>query len=91
MRTAIRLPPQAQPAMRAPPGLRKAPPRAGSAAPRPTASLLVLWRSVEDHEVGFRPSRRNLEWKRPLHHFYGPFPVIEHFVLVDPQRAGDAL
>ena len=50
--------------------------------------LLVRWRSVEDHEVGFRPSRWYLEWKRLLHHFfYDPFPVVEHFDLVEPQRA----
>ena len=52
--------------------------------------LLVRWRSVEDHEVGFRQSPRYPEWKRLLHHFYDPFPVVEHFELVDPQQAGDA-
>lgn len=53
--------------------------------------LLVRWRTVEDHEVGFRTSPRYLEWKRLLHHFYDPFPVVEHFELVEPQRASDAL
>jgi heme-degrading monooxygenase HmoA len=53
--------------------------------------LLVRWRSVEDHEVGFRQSPRYLEWKRLLHHFYDPFPVVEHVELVEPQQAGDAL
>jgi len=53
--------------------------------------LLVRWRSVEDHVVGFRRSPRYLEWKRLLHHFYDPFPVVEHFELVEPQQAGDAL
>ena len=51
--------------------------------------LLVRWRSVEDHEVGFRQSPRYLEWKRLLHHFYDPFPVVEHFELVEPQQLGD--
>ena len=32
--------------------------------------LLVRWRSVEDHEVGFRPSRWYPEWKRLMHHFF---------------------
>lgn len=53
--------------------------------------LLVRWRSVEDHEVGFRQSSQYLAWKRLLHHFYDPFPVVEHFELVEPQPASDAL
>lgn len=42
-------------------------------------TLLVRWRSVEDHEQGFRGSPRYQEWKRLLHHFYDPFPTVEHF------------
>ena len=41
--------------------------------------LLVKWRRLEDHSVGFRTSEAYLEWKRLLHHFYEPFPVVEHF------------
>ena len=41
--------------------------------------LLVTWDSVEDHEVGFRKSERYAEWRRLLHHFYSPFPVVEHY------------
>lgn len=41
--------------------------------------LLVEWRSLEDHTVGFRQSAGYLEWKRLLHHFYDPFPIVEHF------------
>jgi heme-degrading monooxygenase HmoA len=41
--------------------------------------LLVSWRSVEDHTVGFRKSERFPEWRRLLHHFYDPPPVIEHY------------
>ena len=44
--------------------------------------LLVRWRSVEDHEQGFRGSARYQEWKQLLHHFYDPFPVVEHFEAV---------
>lgn len=48
-----------------------------------TYLLLVEWDSIADHEEGFRRSREYLEWKRLLHSFYAPFPVVEHFVEVD--------
>ena len=41
--------------------------------------LLVQWDSLEDHTVGFRGSAGYQEWKRLLHHFYDPFPVVEHY------------
>jgi heme-degrading monooxygenase HmoA len=41
--------------------------------------LLVTWDNVEAHEVGFRGSPEYQEWKRMLHHFYDPFPVVEHY------------
>ena len=41
--------------------------------------LLVAWDSVDAHEVGFRGSPDYQEWKRMLHHFYDPFPVVEHY------------
>ncbi len=44
--------------------------------------LLVRWRSLEAHIVGFRGSPQYLEWKRLLHHYYDPFPVVEHYVPV---------
>jgi heme-degrading monooxygenase HmoA len=44
--------------------------------------LLVHWRSLEDHTVGFRTSAEYQEWKRLLHGFYDPFPVVEHFEAV---------
>ena len=44
--------------------------------------LLVRWRSVEDHDPGFRGSPQYQDWKRLLHHFYEPFPVVEHFEAV---------
>jgi heme-degrading monooxygenase HmoA len=47
---------------------------------RPSAYLLLVqWESVDDHLVGFRQSPAFLEWRRLLHHFYDPVPVIEHF------------
>ena len=44
--------------------------------------LLVRWESVEAHEVGFRKSPEYQDWKRLLHHFYDPFPVVSHYELV---------
>lgn len=44
-----------------------------------TYLLLVTWRSLEDHTVGFRGSAGYDEWRRLLHHFYEPFPRVEHY------------
>jgi len=41
--------------------------------------LLVRWRALEDHTVGFRGHPDFAEWKRLLHHFYDPAPVIHHY------------
>lgn len=41
--------------------------------------LLVKWNKLEDHTVGFRQSSQYQEWKRLLHHFYDPFPTVEHY------------
>lgn len=41
--------------------------------------LLVRWETVEAHTQGFRGSDRYAEWKRLLHHFYDPFPTVEHY------------
>ncbi|MEP7306746.1 MAG: antibiotic biosynthesis monooxygenase [Acidobacteriota bacterium] len=41
--------------------------------------LLVRWRTIEDHTVGFRAHPDFAEWKRLLHHFYDPAPVIQHY------------
>lgn len=41
--------------------------------------LLVWWETLEDHTQGFRESAEYQEWKRLLHHFYEPLPVVEHF------------
>ena len=46
--------------------------------------LLVWWETLEDHTVGFRGSAEYQEWRKLLHHFYDPFPTIEHFTLVYP-------
>lgn len=44
--------------------------------------LLVRWRRLEDHVEGFRGSAEYQQWKQLLHHFYEPFPVVEHYELV---------
>jgi len=41
--------------------------------------LLVKWDKLEDHTVGFRGSPEYQKWQQLLHHFYDPFPVVEHF------------
>jgi len=41
--------------------------------------LLVQWETLEDHIVGFRQSNEYQQWKKQLHHFYDPFPIVEHF------------
>ncbi|HEY9636567.1 MAG TPA: antibiotic biosynthesis monooxygenase [Coleofasciculaceae cyanobacterium] len=48
--------------------------------------LLVRWTTLESHTVGFRESPEYQEWKELLHHFYEPFPTVEHFqqVQLDP-------
>ncbi|MBJ7283082.1 MAG: antibiotic biosynthesis monooxygenase [Acidimicrobiia bacterium] len=52
---------------------------------RPSSYLLLVeWASLEDHTIGFRQSARYSEWRELLHHFYDPFPVVEHFVEIQP-------
>lgn len=41
--------------------------------------LLVEWETLEAHTIGFRQSEEYLEWKKLLHHYYNPFPVVEHY------------
>jgi heme-degrading monooxygenase HmoA len=43
--------------------------------------LLVRWRTLDDHTIGFRQSAEYQEWRALLHHFYDPFPVVEHYKL----------
>lgn len=48
-------------------------------------ALLVRWESLEDHTVGFRQSVGYQEWKNLLHHYYNPFPMVEHYQSVYAQ------
>ena len=41
--------------------------------------LLVNWETLENHTVGFRQSKQYQEWRVLLHHFYDPFPEVEHY------------
>lgn len=45
--------------------------------------LLVRWRTLEDHQVGFRQSPQYQNWKKLLHHFYDPFPTVLHYEAVE--------
>ena len=44
--------------------------------------LLVKWKSLKHHIEGFRGSSQYQEWRKILHHFYEPFPVVEHYAVV---------
>jgi heme-degrading monooxygenase HmoA len=44
--------------------------------------LLVEWQTLEDHTVGFRQSADYQKWRALLHHFYDPFPTVEHYEAV---------
>jgi heme-degrading monooxygenase HmoA len=46
--------------------------------------LLVSWETLEDHTIGFRESPDYQRWKALLHHYYDPFPSVEHY---DPVAA----
>ena len=41
--------------------------------------LQVEWERLEDHTEGFRKSPEYAQWRELLHHFYSPFPLVEHF------------
>ena len=41
--------------------------------------LLVNWERLEDHTVGFRESAQYQQWRQLLHHFYDPFPAVQHY------------
>jgi heme-degrading monooxygenase HmoA len=41
--------------------------------------LLVEWQTLEAHTQGFRGSDHYQQWRALLHHFYDPFPTVEHY------------
>jgi heme-degrading monooxygenase HmoA len=48
--------------------------------------LLIEWEKLSDHTEGFRGSKEYQEWKGLLHHFYDPFPTVEHYEEVKGER-----
>jgi heme-degrading monooxygenase HmoA len=44
--------------------------------------LLVRWTHLEAHTDGFRGSPQYQRWKALLHHFYDPFPEVDHYQAV---------
>ena len=51
--------------------------------------LLVRWKTLKHHTVGFRESPEFLEWKKLLHHYYDPFPVVQHYESVSFQDGNE--
>ncbi|MFM9827693.1 MAG: antibiotic biosynthesis monooxygenase family protein [Sphingomonas sp.] len=41
--------------------------------------LLAKWASIASHQQGFRHSDRYEEWRRLLHPYYDPMPVVRYF------------
>ena len=48
--------------------------------------LLVRWMTLEAHTEGFRQSPQYAEWKKLLHHYYDPFPSVQHYALIHENR-----
>ncbi|HRB33123.1 MAG TPA: antibiotic biosynthesis monooxygenase [Nitrosomonas sp.] len=44
--------------------------------------FLVNWQTLESHTKEFLGSTQYQEWKALLHHFYSPFPEVQHGQLV---------
>lgn len=44
--------------------------------------LLIWWDTLESHTEGFRGSPQYERWRALLHHYYEPFPDVEHYELV---------
>ena len=44
--------------------------------------LLVWWDTLEAHTEGFRGSPEYARWRDLLHHYYEPFPTVEHYEAV---------
>ena len=42
--------------------------------------LLVRWKELENHTIGFRQSAEYEQWKKLLHHFYDPFPTVSSII-----------
>jgi heme-degrading monooxygenase HmoA len=51
--------------------------------------LVVEWERLEDHTEGFRHSAGYERWSDLLHHFYDPFPRVEHYESTSTIRRPD--
>ena len=72
---------EARPLIAASPGFRSL--RLERCVERPAQYLLLVeWDRLEDHTEGFRGSDRYEGWRQLLHHFYDPFPLVEHYSTV---------
>ncbi|HET9177002.1 MAG TPA: antibiotic biosynthesis monooxygenase [Terriglobia bacterium] len=68
----------ARPLIAATPGFRSI--KVRRCVERPNRYLLsVTWQNLENHTVDFRKSERYQKWRDLLHHFYDPFPTVEHY------------
>ena len=66
-----------------PPAPASSPSGSSAASSDPSRFLLLVeWERLEDHTEGFRGSAAYEAWRAALHHFYDPFPVVEHFEAV---------
>lgn len=45
--------------------------------------LLAWWDTLESHTEGFRKSPQYERWRELLHHYYEPFPEVEHYERVE--------
>jgi heme-degrading monooxygenase HmoA len=45
--------------------------------------LQIWWDTLEAHTEGFRGSPQYALWRELLHHYYDPFPTVEHYESVD--------
>jgi heme-degrading monooxygenase HmoA len=78
---------QARPLISAMPGFRSL--RLSRCVERPSRYLLLVeWDRLEDHTTGFRGSPEYERWRELLHHFYDPFPTVEHYRPIIEGREG---
>jgi len=44
--------------------------------------LLVEWKTLKDHTIGFKQSKNYQHWRALLNHYYEPHPTVEHYETV---------
>ena len=47
--------------------------------------LLVRWQTLKDHTEGFRGAEAYQQWQQLLHHYYDPFPEVNHYQQLFPE------